>query len=52
MIPDICPKRTRRLTEQARQGVVHSFCLAESESSVDNGLYEHLSKRQSTATQM
>lgn len=52
MISNVFPKRTRPVTEQARQGVVHSLCLAESESNMENGLDEDLSERQSTATQM
>ena len=52
MISNVCPKRTRLMTEQARKGVVHRFCLSESESDVENGLDEDLFERQSTAPQL
>ena len=52
MIPNVFRKRTWPVPEQARQGVVHSLCLSESKSNVENGLDEHFSERQSAATQM
>ena len=52
MISNIFLKRARPVTEQALQGLIHSRCLTKSESNMKDGLDEHLSERQSTATQM
>jgi hypothetical protein len=52
MIANVCLKRTRLVTEQARKGVVHSLCLSEAESNMENSLDEGLCEWQSTAPQM
>lgn len=52
MISNVFLKRARPVTEQALQGLIHSLCLTKSESNMKDGLDEHLSERQSTATQM
>lgn len=52
MIADVFTKRTWPVTEQARQSAVHSLCLSESESHMENGLHQRLAESQSTAAQM